>query len=69
MKYVAAIITSTAVLALIGLLAAWGAAEYSPKNDQSPRAVFMVFPLGGAAVGFAVGSLSAAVGYRLRDRQ
>ena len=69
MKYAAAIITSTAVFAVIGLLAAWGAAEHSPMSTQTAPWVFGVLPLGGAAVGFVVGCLAAAVGYRMRDRQ
>ena len=72
MKYAVMIIVLVVVFAVMGLIAAWGAmsylnpAEVDPdqygNRDETILLMFGFFPLGGAAVGLAVGSVAAIVG-------
>ncbi len=74
MKYTVAIIVCTAFFAVLGVLAAWGAADYYTSGGESSRGdrdtaamIFALLPLGGTVVGAAVGCLAVYFGRRYAD--
>jgi hypothetical protein len=72
MRHAALVIVLAVTFAVIGLLAGWGALVYlTPAEhysnqrggrDEMILLVFGLFPLCGAAVGLAVGSVAAVIG-------
>jgi hypothetical protein len=72
MKYMWSIIFSTMIFTVIGLISAFGMAEYTHRGQPRPDYFFVVFtmlPLGGAVVGLVIGCIAAALGHRFRDRR
>jgi hypothetical protein len=74
MKYTWAIIVSTIIFAGIGLIAAFGMAEYSPRGPQGNRSellplYFGILPLVGAFTGLVIGCAAASLGHRYSDRR
>lgn len=79
MKYTWAIIASTGLFAVIGLLAGWGLAQYAPASQDAPagradRMVisfigFIALPLGGAVAGLVVGCIASALGRRFGEKR
>jgi hypothetical protein len=71
LKYTIAIITSAAVFAILGLLAAWGTAAYYPSAEGGRAGritdAFIMLPLGGAGVGLVIGCVGSMMGQRLRQ--
>ena len=62
MKSTWAIIASSGLFAVIGLLAAWGVAAYSPAGKPEAFGMLLIafisLPLGGAVVGFVIGYIA-----------
>ena len=73
MKYTVAIIVCTAFFALLGVLAAWGAADYytsggeSSSRGDTAAGMFALLPLGGSVVGAVVGCFAVYFGKRYAD--
>lgn len=73
MKYMWSIIISTMIFTVIGLIAAFGMAEYTRRGPQMRAdyffVVFSMFPLGGSVAGLVIGCIAAVLGNRYADRQ
>ncbi len=75
MRYALAIIASTFLFMVVGLLAAWGAAEYVSNDpgatgrSETTVILFVGFPLGGLVAGLFVGWIAVSLGHRLGSRE
>jgi hypothetical protein len=62
-KYTIAIIGTTALFTILGLVAAWVVVAYSYEASQAATMfTFVMFCFGGAAAGIVVGCVAAALG-------
>jgi ABC-type spermidine/putrescine transport system permease subunit II len=70
MKYTWAILVSTIIFTILGLIAAFGLAEYSPRGNRDFLFLaFALLPLGGAFAGLVIGCTAATLGFRYSERR